>query len=591
MQDKKYNILTAVHVCINYAAGSTIIKLVIKVINGIIMPLIIIVVASFINNAVSFANGDGEIFSILVTILLMAMFYAYSCVSQVITRIADKTIENMLREKFYPQLVQKQTRISYVCFENPETLDLISIVCSNAVGRMMAILDSGINLVQLAIGVFGTLSLLAIHIWWMLPLFMVSAIPIVLIARKGGKMIYASDVVTTKLTRRHYYLSSILVGREMAAERALFGYADNINKTFSATHLKRSNLVTKEILINEIAVNACGIILNVLVLASSFVLLRPVDEGTMSHGLYVSLIGALIGLARTITATISNLISDVIGFIEYMRDFERFMKLPEVDTENHVVDCEEPHYFAHLVIRNLCFRYTPESPYVLRGVNLIIEKGKSYSLIGQNGAGKSTLTKILLGLYRDFEGEILINGVDIGKYNTDTLRRLFSIVYQDYAKYYISIRENIILGNEHGNFDSSLQLAELDDVVAKLPKRENTQLGKIFNDGTDLSSGEWQKVAIARALYANTPFMILDEPTASLSPMMESKIYKRFAEIMKEKTSLLISHRLGSTKLSDVLFVLDNGIIVETGSHDELMEANGIYANMFKSQRSWYDER
>jgi len=136
-----------------------------------------------------------------------------------------------------------------------------------------------------------------------------------------------------------------------------------------------------------------------------------------------------------------------------------------------------------------------------------------------------------------------------------------------------------------------LRLAELNDVVAKLPNKANTPLGKMYENGMDVSGGEWQKIAIARALYANTPCMILDEPTASLSPMTESKLYKRFAEITKDKTSLLISHRLGSTKLSDVLFVLENGVIAETGTHDELMAVNGIYSEMFKSQRSWYDER
>jgi ATP-binding cassette subfamily B protein len=226
---------------------------------------------------------------------------------------------------------------------------------------------------------------------------------------------------------------------------------------------------------------------------------------------------------------------------------------------------------------------------VLNGVNLVIEKGKSYSLIGQNGAGKSTLMKILLGLYREFEGEILINGADISQYSSDELRRLFSIVYQDFAKYYIPLSDNITLGTENGDFGSALRFSELEDVVAKLPDGKNTPLGKIYDAGADISGGEWQKVAIARALYANTPFMILDEPTASLSPMAENKLYKRFAEITKEKTSLLISHRLGSTKLSDVLFVLDNGVIAETGTHDELMAANGIYADMFKKQRSWYE--
>ena len=590
MQDKKYGLANAIRFCFRYAPGAVSVKLVIEIINGALMPLMVLVVASFINNAVSYVNGDGKLAPLITAIVLMAAYYAYSQVNQIVIRISDKTLENALKENLRPLLIQKQARTSFSFLENPETLDLISRVCGNTEKQMMSVLNSVIRIIRLGIQVFGTLSLLAVHVWWMLPLFIISAVPISLIAHKGGKVVYLKDAAITKLTRKHYYLSSMLVGRETAAERTLFGYADHINKDFSATHLKRSNMNTVNIAVEEAALNACDLIVNALVLLAIFVLLRPVSENAMSQGLYISLIGALIGLARIITGALSKLMWDISEHIEFMRDFTQFYALPETDVEKNGIRNRDMS-FNRLEVRNLRFRYTPDSHYVLDGVNLIIEKDKSYSLIGQNGAGKSTLTKILLGLYRDFDGEILINGVDIAGYSTDELRRIFSIVYQDFAKFYIPFRENITLGNEQGDFDSSLRLAELEDVVYKLPKKESTPLGKIYENGVDISGGEWQKVAIARTLYANTPFMILDEPTASLSPMMESKLYKRFADITKEKTSLLISHRLGSTKLSDVLFVLDNGIIAETGTHDELMAANGIYAEMFKSQRSWYDER
>jgi ATP-binding cassette subfamily B protein len=379
----------------------------------------------------------------------------------------------------------------------------------------------------------------------------------------------------------------------------LFGYADFVNRKFSAAHLKRSNMVTKEIAMEETAISACELFMNALVIIAVFALLDPAGGGVISNGLYVSLVGALIGFARMITGSVSRLISDATGFAAYMRDYARFFALPETDVDDdYSSEAKAKHIsenggisFARLEIHNLRFRYTPDGNYVLNGVNLVMERGGTYSLIGRNGAGKSTLTKILLGLYRDFEGEILINGVDIAKYNADELRQIFSIVYQDFARYYIPFGDNITLGNTRGNLDSSLHMADLVDTVGRLPLKEKTPLGKIFEGGADISGGEWQKAAIARALYADTPFMMLDEPAASLSPMMEGKLYRRFAEITKGKTSLLISHRLGSTKLSDILFVLDNGVIAETGAHAELMSANGIYAEMFDSQRGWYDER
>ena len=587
MQDKKYNAASAVRFSFKYAPEAASIKLIIEIINGMLMPLMVLIVASFINNAVLLVNGAGRPAPLVAALISMAAYYAYSQINPIIIRIADKVLENALRENLRTQLIQKHSRISFALLENPETLDLITRVCDKAESQMTAILNTGIGVIRLAIQVFGTLSLLAFHVWWMLPLFIISAVPIMLIARKGGKTVYLKDAAITKLTRRYYYLSNVLVGRETAAERTLFGYADDINKKFSAAHLKRSNMNTKSIAIEHITIHACGLILNVLVLVAVFALLRPAGD-TMSHGLYVSLIGALIGLARIIMGAVSNLMWEVAEYIEYMQDYTRFFALSESDDNAGNGGITS---FDNLEIRNLRFRYTSDSHYVLDGINLIIKKGKSYSLIGQNGSGKSTLTKILLGLYRDFEGEILINGADIKEYSTDELRRLFSIVYQDFARYYIWLGENIALGGNRDNFDRSIKLAELEDVIAKLPKGEDTPLGKIYDDGADISGGEWQKVAIARALYADTSFMILDEPTASLSPMVESKLYKRFAEITKEKTSLLISHRLGSTKLSDILFVLDNGVIAETGTHDELMAANGIYADMFKKQRSWYDER
>ena len=590
MRNKKYNIASAVGICFRHAPKAASIKLFIEIINGVLMPLMVLVVASFINSAVDYVQSDGDIAPLVIMLALMAAYYAYSQASQIFARLADKSLVNALRENQRPQMIQKQAQTSFALLENPETLDLIARVCGNAEGQMMAIYNSGIKVARLIIQTFGIILLLITHVWWIIPLLILSIIPIILISKRGGRKIYEMFKVSTVLTRKHYYLSSILVGREAAAERTLFGYADDINQKFSDTHLKRSNLVTKALAIEESVINICGLILNALVIAAVFAMLRPVYDGTMSHGLYVSLVGALIGLARLITGALSKLVRDAVEYVEYMQEFTQFFNLPEGDINTNA-NKKHSSSFSSLEIRNLRFRYTLESPYVLDGVSLIIEKGKSYSLIGQNGAGKSTLTKILLGLYRDFEGEILINGVDITNYTTDELRCLFSIVYQDFAKYYIPLVDNITLGSNHGNLISSLHLAELDDVVAKLPEKENTPLGKIFDSGADISGGEWQKVAIARALYADTPFMILDEPTASLSPMMESKLYKRFAEITKNKTSLLISHRLGATKLSDVLFVLDGGVIAETGTHDELMAAGNIYAGMFTSQRSWYDER
>jgi len=177
--------------------------------------------------------------------------------------------------------------------------------------------------------------------------------------------------------------------------------------------------------------------------------------------------------------------------------------------------------------------------------------------------------------------------VNLYKYNE--LVSLFGIIYQDFARYYISLQENITFCNDNQNVSEIINKAGLDVVVNNWPNRDKTILGKIDQDGIDISGGEWQKLAIARALYNDATFKILDEPTASLSPTAESEVYKNFQSITKNDTTLLITHRLGSTKFVNEILVFDQGELVERGTHDFLMKKQGIYNTMFESQRKWYN--
>jgi len=173
MQPQKYGVTHAVKICFRHAPGATFTKFVIELVNGALVPLMVLVVASFIDNALAFVNENGRIMPIIIAIALMAGYYAYSQISQIVIRIADKALENALREKLRPQLVRKQSCVSYALLESAETMDLITLVCGNTEGQMMAILNTGTNIIRLAIQAFGTLYLLATHIWWMLPLFIV----------------------------------------------------------------------------------------------------------------------------------------------------------------------------------------------------------------------------------------------------------------------------------------------------------------------------------------------------------------------------------------------------------------------------------
>jgi ATP-binding cassette subfamily B protein len=586
--DKKYNLFSALTLCSQYAPAATAVNITLNILGGVLSPVMVYVIALFIDSALTMSSGEPQVMPLMVSAIGMLLGYVYTQFSPVLQRLSIKNLEMQLRNKLRPLLVKKQASLDFELTENPETLDLIAFVSGNMEARIIGILNDFTTTLQLYIQIAGILAILVSYVWWLLPVFVFGAIPLVVISYRGGTALVEKDKEITIITRMMYYLSDVLSGRETAAERILFGFSEGVNKKFKALHRKRSDLNTELIARWESRAKMGGIALNLFVLVAMIALLGDISTGVMTSGGYIAAVGAIITLSRTLANSLSQLLFSISEHIGYMKAYTQFWALGE--HEDVLTYSPVPIIFNRLEIKNLRFKYKSTDDYVLKGVNLTIEKGKSYSLIGQNGAGKTTLTKILTGLYRDFEGEISINGRNIREYNINELRSLFSVIYQDYAKYYVSLKDNITFGRNNDGFDKLMETTDLNGVIEKLPMGADTPLGKIFDDGADLSGGEWQKIAIARAVYRDCPFIILDEPTASLSPMMESKIYHKFAEISVDHTQLLISHRLGSTKLSDVLLVLHDGQIVETGSHHDLMAAGGLYAEMFESQSSWYNE-
>ena len=224
------------------------------------------------------------------------------------------------------------------------------------------------------------------------------------------------------------------------------------------------------------------------------------------------------------------------------------------------------------------------------GFNITIEKGQLYGLIGPNGAGKTTLIKLLCRLYEPTEGTITLNGIDIWKYNYEEYTRAFSVVFQDFAMFSLPVGENIAASSavDEERAWEVLDQVELSGRVRAMKDGLKTQLYNNNGAGVDVSGGEAQRLAIARALYKDAPFVILDEPTAALDPIAEAQIYENFNEMVKNKTAIYISHRMSSCKFCDRIVVLDTGSIAEMGTHDTLLAENGIYARLYQTQAQYY---
>jgi len=291
----------------------------------------------------------------------------------------------------------------------------------------------------------------------------------------------------------------------------------------------------------------------------------------------------------------TDLLDGVVRSAEYVEDYKRYMGLPEKEVKSETVGHIDTSASGSLEIKNLTFTYAGNAQPTLRNINMKIESGKKYALVGTNGSGKSTLMKLILGLYDDYDGEIFIDGRNINEFSQMEINSGITAVFQDFAHFALPFRDLINLGKEIPSSDAEIIKAAGDLALTGLIERMEfdlgRSLGKLLKDGTDLSGGEWQRVSILNAVMRQSKIVILDEPTSALDPILESSIYRDFAQACKDRTLLSISHRLGSISDADEIFVLADGEIAEQGTHQELMHKQGLYYRMYSLQKKWYENK
>lgn len=305
--------------------------------------------------------------------------------------------------------------------------------------------------------------------------------------------------------------------------------------------------------------------------------------------LYFGLIGGfatwLLGLARNVEAL--NRVH--LGTCE----IREFFDIP--DRQNHGVGISLPKDTFSIEFKNVSYRYANSETDTIHNLSFKIEKGEKIALVGLNGAGKTTLIKLMCGLYTPDSGSVLIDGKSVSQYNIDEYYSMFSVVFQDIYALPVSIARNVSATTDENTDEKrvieALKLSGLYEKVESLPNGIQTRLVKsVYDDAIDLSGGEMQKLMLARALYKNGKALILDEPTAALDPIAESRIYEEYSRMSQEHTSVFISHRLASTRFCDRIFFLEKGNIVETGTHSQLMELGGKYCEMYEMQSHYYRE-
>ena len=491
-------------------------------------------------------------------------------------------------------ITDKCAKLEYRFSEDSEIWDTITRAESNAADRIMNGYENIMYVVRIIIEVVSVLTIIIVAVWWVGLSILGICIPLFYFASWLGKKQYGQERTTAEQERRASYFIDLLNNRELAEERTLFGYTDHINKRWHGEYIETQRIRFRVRRRSYIGVKSSTAVLLFISVAVIGILLYPLQSGALTVGLFCALVTSLINLVKSLGWQASWSITEISTIREYLKDLSALFGLSEKEDALSKRANLADYKYEKLEFRNLSFAYPGTERKVLENFNFTMRSGLTYAIVGVNGAGKTSLVKILCGMFDNYEGEIYINDKELRTYSSEFIKGFFGIVFQDFARYSIPLKDNITFGCTDKPDDSAiweiLDSLDMGEWARALPEGLDTPLGKILENSTELSGGQWQRITLARCLLATACVRILDEPTAALDPIAESKLYALFSAITKGFSSILITHRLGAAKLADEILVLEGGCVQEHGTHDELMAKNGLYSQMYESQKEWYDE-
>lgn len=588
---RDYKLTDFIKIPLSISPGMVLLRIIDKIIYALIPSLQVLVTAAFIDSAIKISSRQADKNDIITPLIWILLLISHQYITFILMGFVKTKMNMNLTEAFRTAVTEKLAMLEYRHVENNDTWDLIGRVGKDPAERLGNGFDILLRMSDMVVRVGSILLILVVQVWWAALLILSFSIPLFWLAVKSGKENYEASKEAAKHTRKAQYLQGLLAGRDNVEERSLFNYSDALNKRYYEKYLAAYKINMKSQRNRFIKMKSASLITVLISVLIAGVLIAPLSSGAITIGMFMGFVTAALGLAQMMSWELTHITSELANNREYLRDLSAFSKLSETANAKDlpVSYIAEPECIE---FRNLSFAYPDTDLMILKNVSLKLYAKKHYAFVGVNGAGKTTITKLLTGLYDNYTGDILIDGKNLRDFTQSELKALFSIVYQDFAKYQIPMAKSIGIGNVCNAADSEIMDAAetlgLENVIAKLPYGINTSLGKIKSDGVDLSGGEWQKVAIARSLVSHAPVHILDEPTASLDPVAESEIYDLFSKISKGKSTIFITHRLGAARLADEIFVIADGHTAEQGTHEELMAIDGIYAEMYKAQRRWY---
>ena len=561
-----------------------------------LLPLLTVLLLKFVVDAVTTAiaapHQDVAFRPVLLVISLAAGIAVFSNVCRVLAGLVNEAQAQAVTDHVMELLHAKSATVDLAYYESPDFYDALHRAQEQAPFRPPRIVRGLVQAGQSTLSLLAMAALLSSFDPAVAFVLCAAAVPGVLVRLRFSNRVYKFERDRTQAERRSWYYHWLLVSDTTAKELRLFGLSSLFRHRYRqlrqelrkgqlqvSTARSRSELVAQ--MLGTLAVfGCCGLIA-----------FRAV-QGVITIGDFVMYFQAFQrgqAFLQELLRSLADLYEDNL----FLTNLYEFLDLPP-----KVIDSREAKQFPRImregiVFDHVGFRYRSETKHALKDISLSIRPGEHIALVGENGSGKTTLAKLLCRFYDPWEGAIMVDGVDLREFSMVDLRRQMSVILQDYVRYHLPVRENIWLGNTalepcDQRIAAAARRSGVDEVVTRLPQGFDTILGNWFERGEELSVGEWQKLALARAFLRDAQILVLDEPSSALDANAEAEIFERFQELAAGRIAILISHRFSTVRHADCIYVMEKGRIIESGAHELLMRRGGRYAQMFELQARSY---